>query len=85
MANERPKLSAWNLRNFPDELKAELQSRAKREKKTEPRWVAEKLCEALGLPVQSYVDSAYEGGEEEIRSGVEQDAEGSTAKARPKK
>lgn len=42
MANEKqPKLVTWNLRKFPENVKLECQSRAARERKTDPQFVAE--------------------------------------------
>lgn len=82
MTFDKTKFGEWNLRRFPLELQIECQVRAKKERKREPRWLAEILCDALGLSRERYVDSVYssddvpgspnEIGKEEIRYGSKQ-------------
>ena len=77
MSHPPAKTEDWNIRKFPLELKRKCQGRAKEEKKTDPRWLAEVLCTALGFPRETYidpiyrinsaVDSAHESRKEELR------------------
>lgn len=59
MAYDDPRIDNWNVRKFPKELKLECQSRVKKSGKREPRWLAEIVCTALGLPREVYLDPIY--------------------------
>ena len=62
MAYEDPNIDDWNVRKFPKALKLECQSRAKKSGKREPHWLAEILCEALGLSRELCLDPVYGRG-----------------------
>jgi hypothetical protein len=82
--SDPPKTEDWNIRKFPLELKRKCQGRAKEEKKTDPRWLAEILCRALGFSEESYLDPVYradavlnsphESGQRSVRRGSPPDA-----------
>jgi hypothetical protein len=92
--SDPPKTEDWNLRKFPLELKRKCQGRAKEEKKTEPRWIAEVLCKALNFSEETYLsiyrkdavlNSTHESGQGTIRRSSPPDAVKGPAKNRRNK
>jgi hypothetical protein len=87
---DKPKLVEWNLRGFPEELRAicqkiALDERSKLGKRPKDADVVARLLrEALGLPQPPethVIDSAYESGKGEIRRGSQQVDTSRTAEA----
>jgi len=84
MDDSTPKTEDWNIRKFPLALKRKCQGLAKEEKKTDPRWLAEIVCVALGLPRDIYLDTVYktevvlgstdENGQRAVRPSSPKDA-----------
>jgi hypothetical protein len=90
MSDQLPKTEDWNIRKFPLSLKRKCQGLAKEEKKTDPQWVAEKLCAALGFSREIYIDTVYksapvidspnESGKEKVRPDSQQTNSSGTGK-----
>jgi len=83
--DQSQKLTRWNLRPFPEDIKRECNIRAAKEGKKDWRWLADYLRKVLPMVETSDIGSAHEGRQGAVRRSSPPNAGQAAAKNREDK